>query len=70
MADIMQIVNTANMVPEVSNACFLAQSVCQARGQSPFEYCNFSGWSMQRWRAVVAESLMLETIRAEVLGNG
>lgn len=70
MADPYQIANMAMRAPLGSNAEVLAVAVCVQRDQDPFEQTNVLGLWMHRWQAVVAESLMLDAIRAEVLGNG
>lgn len=67
MAD-MQLIGTlaASAVPS-GGAHDLAVAICLGRGQEPFERILFAGFWMDRWQAVVAESLMLDAIRAEVL---
>lgn len=70
MGDPYQIANMAQRVPLGRNAEVLAVAICALRDQDPFSQTNVLGLWMPRWQAVVAESLMLDAIRAEVLGNG
>lgn len=70
MTDIGSIRAFAAALAPVNPVLELAISVCRARDQEPFEHILFAGFWMDRWQAVVAESLMLDAIRKEVLGNG
>lgn len=70
MADIYEIASVAAAQTVGGTAHAAAVLICEARGElRTYDTVNFGGLWMARWQAVVAESLLLDAIREDLL-NG
>lgn len=68
MLDTSQIIGHVLHFPMDSKAGIAAQLMCTLRNESPFDIVHCMGYAMDRWRAVLAESLLQHIIYADVMG--
>jgi hypothetical protein len=60
----------ARQIPSGSPECMIAMLICQMRGIDPWAMPAFGGMGLPNWQSVIAEQLMLASLRDLMMQRG